>query len=176
MGTAGLPKGRPPGLTGGVRHDTSVKPRRAQIHEAGAVADVWIRSRAASVPAVPPPAHTEAEVRAWFKEVVLPTNEVWVVEASGGILALLVLDDEWIGQLYVDPDHTGQGIGAHLVAVAKEQRPAGLKLWTFEANVGARQFYERHGFVATGATGGDNEEGSPDVRYEWRPPQPASPP
>ena len=45
-----------------------------------------------------------------------------------------------------------------------------LKLWTFEANVGARRFYESHGFVATRRTAGDNEEGAPDVCYEWRPP------
>lgn len=115
-------------------------------------------------------------MRTWFKEVVLPANEVWVVEAGGGIIALLVLDDEWIDQLYVDPDHTGQGIGAQLVAVAKQRRPAGLHLWTFEANAGARRFYERHGFVATATTAGENEEGAPDIRYEWRPPQPTDPP
>jgi hypothetical protein len=50
-------------------------------------------------------------------------------------------------------------------------RPGGLKLWTFEANLRARRFYERHGFVPTGATSGDNEEGAPDLRYEW--PSPA---
>lgn len=105
----------------------------------------------------------------WFEELVLPGAEVWVAEDNGVVVGLLVLDDEWIDQLYVDPDHASRGIGAQLVAVAKEQRPAGLKLWTFAANVGARRFYERHGFVATGATAGDNEEGAPDVRYEWEP-------
>lgn len=53
------------------------------------------------------------------------------------------------------------------MAVAKRQRPSALRLWTFEANVRARRFYERHGFVATGSTAGDNEEGAPDVLYEW---------
>ena len=84
-------------------------------------------------------------------------------------VGLLVLDNEWIDQLYVEPGHTGRGIGADLVAVAKRERPTVLRLWTFEANVGARRFYERHGFVATGFTAGDNEEGAPDVRYEWAP-------
>jgi hypothetical protein len=60
-------------------------------------------------------------------------------------------------------------IGSSLIAVAKRQRPGGLKLWTFEANSRARRFYERHGFVVTGGTDGGNEEGAPDVRYEWRP-------
>ncbi|HET8619403.1 MAG TPA: GNAT family N-acetyltransferase [Acidimicrobiales bacterium] len=120
------------------------------------------------MPAIPEPVHTDVEVRSHF-EVVVATKDVWVIDEGAGIAALLVLDGEWIDQLYVDPDHFGKGHGSTLIAVAKRQRPAGLKLWTFEANVRARRFYERHGFVVTGATDGENEEGAPDVRYEWRP-------
>jgi GNAT superfamily N-acetyltransferase len=143
--------------------------RRARADEAGALAEVWLRARAASVPAIPPPVHTDDEVREWFERVVLPTREVWSADDDGVVAAVLVLEDDWIDQLYVEPAHTGRGIGGRLVTVAKERRPAGLRLWTFEANVGARRFYERHGFVATGSTAGDNEEGAPDVRYEWAP-------
>jgi GNAT superfamily N-acetyltransferase len=146
-----------------------VRPRRARLDEGRAVADVWLRSRAASTPAIAAPVHTEDEVRAYFCDVVLPTEEVWVAAKGGAVIALLALEDEWIDQLYVDPDFVGDGLGSSLIAVAKAERPGGLKLWTFAANTGARRFYERHGFVATGATNGDNEEGAPDVRYEWRP-------
>ena len=144
--------------------------RRARADEAGAIADVWLRSRAASVPAIPPPVHGDEEVRTWFRNVVLPTRDVWVAVDGRVIVALLVLDAEWIDQLYVEPGKTGRGYGSRLVNLAKRNRPAGLKLWTFEANVGARRFYESHGFVATRRTAGDNEEGAPDVCYEWRPP------
>lgn len=131
---------------------------------------MWLRSRAASVPSIPPPVHTEDEVRSWFEEVVLPEREVWVAAADdGAVLGVLVLEEDWIDQLYVAPGCTGRGIGARLVGVAKRQRPSGLRLWTFEANAGARRFYEHHGFVVTGSTDGDNEEGAPDVRYEWSP-------
>lgn len=143
--------------------------RRARAEEAGEIAGVWLRSRAASVPGIPPPVHTEDEVRAWFEEVVLPKREVWVADDDGAAVALLVLENEWIDQLYVEPGHTGRGIGGRLMAVAKRQRPSALRLWTFEANVRARHFYERHGFVASGSTAGDNEERAPDVRYEWSP-------
>ena len=142
--------------------------RRGHPDDSDAIADVWLRSRAASVPPIPPPVHTEEEVRTWFKEVVVPTTEVWVATDGDVIVALLVLEGDWIDQLYVEPDHVGRGYGADLMAVAKQVRPSGLTLWTFEANVRARSFYERHGFVATGATRGENEEGVPDVRYEWR--------
>ena len=81
----------------------------------------------------------------------------------------MVLDGEWINQLYVDPASTGTGIGGTLVTRAKGLRPAGLKLWTFQGNLGARRFYEARGFVATASTAGDNEERAPDVCYEWRP-------
>ena len=120
------------------------------------------------MPAIPEPVHTDDEVRAYFEGVVA-TKEVWVIDVRGDIAALLVLEGEWIDQLYVDPDHYGKAHGSRLIAVAKRERPAGLKLWTFEANSGARRFYERHGFVVTGRTDGENEEGAPDVRYEWWP-------
>jgi GNAT superfamily N-acetyltransferase len=145
-----------------------VQVRRAAAGDAGPIAEVWLRSRAAT-PTIPPPAHTGDEVRAWFREVVVAEREVWVVDDGGPVLAVLVLDGDGIDQLYVAPGHTGRGLGSRLVGVAKRRRPAGLGLWTFEANVLARRFYERHGFVATGSTAGDNEEGAPDVRYDWSP-------
>lgn len=149
---------------------TDIGIRKARPDEARDIADVWLRSRAASVPAIPPPVHTPEEVRGWFVDVVLPTRDVWVAEDDGSVVALLVVEDDWLDQLYVDPDHLGAGIGGALVVHAKRLRPLGLQLWTFQANVGARRFYERHGFVAVEQTEGDNEEGAPDVRYQWQGP------
>lgn len=100
---------------------------------------------------------------------MVPSYEVWVADRQGEVVALMVLDDEWINQLYVDPASTGKGIGGTLLARAMRQRPTGLRLWTFQSNLGARRFYEAHGFVATVSTTGDNEERAPDVCYEWRP-------
>jgi GNAT superfamily N-acetyltransferase len=143
--------------------------RHARANEVGDVAYVWLRARAAAIPAIPAPVHSDEQVRSWFERVVLPDREVWVAAVDGAIVGVLVLDGEWLDQLYVEPGWSGRGVGSELLAVAKRQRPAGLRLWTFEANVRARRFYERHGFVATGSTDGDNEEGAPDVRYEWAP-------
>jgi GNAT superfamily N-acetyltransferase len=42
-----------------------------------------------------------------------------------------------------------------------------LRLWTFESNLGAQRFYERHGFRPIERTAGDNEEGAPDILYIW---------
>ena len=143
--------------------------RRALPGEAGSLAALWLRSRAASAPSIPPTVHTAEEVHQWFEEVVLPTREVWVAGSTHGAMALMVLDHEWIDQLYVDPAATHMGIGGALLDRAMRQRPNGLKLWTFQSNLGARRFYERHGFVAIATSTGDNEEQAPDVCYQWRP-------
>jgi GNAT superfamily N-acetyltransferase len=144
-------------------------PRRAKQEDAAGVAGVWLRSRKASIPSIPAPVHSDEEVHEFFATVVLPERETWVIDSDdGGIVALLVLEPGGIDQLYVDPRHTGQGLGTRLLDVAKSVYPEGLDLWTFAANTGARRFYERHGFVAIAGTEGDNEEGAPDVRYHWQ--------
>lgn len=40
--------------------------------------------------------------------MVLPEREVWVADDGGAVVAVLVLEDEWIDQLYVEPGHTGE--------------------------------------------------------------------
>jgi GNAT superfamily N-acetyltransferase len=151
----------------GVTVHDPVQVRYAHPSDADALADVWLRSRRASMPAIPAPVHSDDEVRTWIADTVLPARAVWVATVNGEPVALLVLGDGWIDQLYVDPSHTGHGIGSQLVAVAQREHPDGLDLWTFAANEGARRFYEHHGFLAVEMTDGDNEEGAPDVRYHW---------
>jgi len=143
--------------------------RRALPAEAESLAALWLRSRAASFPSIPPAIHTDEDVHRWFEAKVLPSREVWVADRQGEATALMVLDHEWIDQLYVDPASTGRGIGGALLEHAMGLRPTGLYLWTFQGNLGARRFYEAHGFVATVTRTCGNEEQAPDVRYEWRP-------
>ena len=77
-----------------------------------------------------------------------------------------MLHGDWLDQLYVEPGRTGGGIGGALMAVAKRERPSGLRLWTFVSNTGAQRFYERHGFHEVERTdGAGNEEGAPDILY-----------
>ncbi len=116
-----------------------------------------------------PPAHPDDEVRAWVRDDLLPKTTTWVAERDRRVLGFLSLADGWIEQLYVEPEHTGTGIGSRLIQLAKEKFPAGLQLWTFQVNEGARRFYERHGFAAVEMTdGAGNEERQPDVRYAWK--------
>ncbi|MEI9852191.1 MAG: GNAT family N-acetyltransferase [Sphingomonas sp.] len=74
----------------------------------------------------------------------------------------------WIDHLYVDPPYHSRGIGTLLLDAVKAEIDD-IRLWTFQANLGARRFYARHGFVAEEFTDGSgNEERQPDVRYRWR--------
>jgi GNAT superfamily N-acetyltransferase len=142
-----------------------VNVRPAGVNDADRIATVFLRSRYASIPDIL--VHSDEDVRAYFATVVLPNQQVWVAEVDGDIVALLALHDDWIEHLYVDPEWTGHEIGTKLLDMAKAQSREGLNLWTFQSNVKARRFYERHGFKAEAMTDGDNEEGAPDVRYRW---------
>lgn len=143
--------------------------RRAVESDAAAVAEVWLRSFLEALPSVRR-AHTDDQVRSWFREVVVPGQETWVATVEGSVVGMMVLADADLDQLYLDPAWQGQGTGSRLVHLAKQRRPAGLALWTFQVNNSARRFYERHGFVAAESTDGHrNEEREPDIRYLWRP-------
>jgi ribosomal protein S18 acetylase RimI-like enzyme len=141
--------------------------RRGRDDDAAALAEVYLASRRQAEPAIPRLRHTDADVRAWFASIVLVEHEVWVAELEARIVALIVLRGDSIDQLYVHPKAQRCGIGTRLLEHAKRQR-ARLRLSTFEANEAARAFYEKHGFTAIAfGDGTGNEEGAPDVLYQW---------
>lgn len=142
--------------------------RRGTVADAESVADVFITSRRAAVGHIPRGIHTDDDVRRWFASIVLVEHEVWVAEVDGVIVGILVLRGDSVDQLYVRPELQRRGVGTRLLAHAKRGRSR-LRLYTFETNEPARDFYEKHGFkpIAFG-DGTANEEGAPDVLYEWR--------
>ena len=149
-----------------------VRLRRARLDDAAAVAEVYLASFHATYDF--PLAHTDQQVRDWIGAVLIPTEEVWIaVGGDGSVVGIVALGVDWLDQLYVAPGWTGRGIGGRLVALAKKLRPDGFDLYTFEVNLGARRFYERHGCAEVGrGDGSGNEEGQPDVHYAWRPADP----
>lgn len=118
-----------------------------------------------------PSAHPDAEVRQWTRDVLLPTHQVTMATEGDRAVGVLACsrrgEHSWIDQLALDPTVVGRGIGSRLLAHALETMPLPVRLYTFQANMPARRFYERHGFLAIEFTDGrSNEEGVPDVLYE----------
>ena len=142
--------------------------RRATAEDADDVADVYIASYRSL--AFLPRTHGDDEIRMWIRRELLPTREVWVAEENGRIVGMAALSAELLDQLYVHPDGQRRGVGSALLEAVKARRPKGFSLWVFQANDGARRFYERHGCRLVRLTDGSgNEERMPDALYEWRP-------
>ncbi|MCP5283757.1 MAG: GNAT family N-acetyltransferase [Burkholderiaceae bacterium] len=135
------------------------------------MAEVICESRREYV-AFAPMVHTPEEVRGWVTEVLIPGGGVTVATRGGTVVAVLAVSQStaegWIDQLYVKPGYTGQGLGAKLLQHAHTALRPPVRLYTFQANAGARRFYERHGYAPELFTDGSaNEEGVPDVLYVW---------
>jgi GNAT superfamily N-acetyltransferase len=146
--------------------------RPADQSDAGAIADVFLAARKASMPFLPD-LHSDEETREWIRDVVLVRDEVWVAAAGERVDGFLAMKGDVLDHLYVAPRLHGGGVGSALLAKAKQLRPEGFKLWVFQRNMQARGFYEARGMRVVETTDGSgNEEQEPDAVYEWRPPQP----
>lgn len=140
--------------------------RRAYDGEGAALADVYLQVRRENAAVIPPVAHSDDSVREWWSTVLPQRDDIWVAEQGGAVVGVMALQaPDWLDQLYVAGAAAGRGIGSALLEVARRELGGQVQLWTFQANTAARRFYERHGFRAVEETDGDNEEGSPDVRY-----------
>jgi GNAT superfamily N-acetyltransferase len=141
--------------------------RAADPADAEAAATLLIASRRQHLPYAPL-AHGEADVRRWVREQLLPAGGVTLAEDAAGLAGLLAVSQAggggWIDQLYLRPGATGRGLGTRLLQHALATLPRPVQLHTFQANAGARRFYERHGFAAVAfGDGSGNEERCPDV-------------
>jgi len=141
--------------------------RRANLADVDAAAAVFTASFASM--RFVPKLHGADEDRQFVRGLI-EDKETWVAERDGRIQGLACWHDGWLEQLYVDPVHHSEGTGTALLEQVMREHGQGFQLWTFQANAGARRFYERHGFVLVELTDGThNEENTPDARYEWRP-------
>jgi len=147
--------------------DFEIRPARSA--DAEAIADVHLDSRREAMPWLPM-LHSREDTIAYFAGHVLLHEEVLVAEVNQLVVGFIALEGDHLDHLYIAPAYQGRGIGDTLLAMAKEVRPDGLMLWTFQRNARARQFYEARGFVAAELTDGSrNEEREPDALYRWLP-------
>ncbi len=75
---------------------------------------------------------------------------------------------DWIDHLYLDPSAVGMGLGSLLLREAKSLLDGPIRLYTFQQNQNARDFYLQHEFREIEFSDGAlNEERTPDVLMEW---------
>jgi len=79
-----------------------------------------------------------------------PTDERIVAVRDGAVAGFLDLVGSHVSNLFVDPQHQGQGIGTALMAEAERRAAGDLTLSVFTVNPDARRLYERLGFVVEG--------------------------
>ena len=143
--------------------------RPATSGDVPAVAALYVATRRASEPMIPPQVHTDDEVHEWVTgRLDRPDVATWVALAGDQVAGYVTFTATWLDDLYVAPLHQRAGVGAALLELVKSQRPTGFSLWVFESNEPARAFYRAHGLVELEHTdGATNEEGAPDLEMAW---------
>lgn len=80
------------------------------------------------------------------RESYLPRAKTWVYWLEGQIVGFIsVLDERFIGALFVERRFHGKGVGAALMAYV-QQRYCWLSLEVYEQNLRAYAFYRKLGF------------------------------
>lgn len=130
---------------------------------------IYLASRKECIPYAPL-AHKDDAIYSWVDEVLIKTDRIITASKEGVVYGFIATASDagrqWINHLYIHPKHTGQGIGSALLEYALAPMPRPVYLYTFQANTGARRFYERYGFLALEfGNGSGNEERCPDVLY-----------
>jgi GNAT superfamily N-acetyltransferase len=148
---------------------SNVKIRLYKPEDFDAVTILWRVAREKSLPDFQKQkGHFFYEDQWYFREHILPQNDVWVAEAGiGRPVAFLAIKGDFIDHLYVHPDHWRRGIGEQLIHFARTLSPQRLWLYTLQINLNARAFYEKNGFKAVAFGISPAPENEPDVQYEW---------
>jgi len=143
--------------------------REYRTEDFDAVTILWRISREKSLPEFQlEKGHFFYEDRDYFRNHVLENNQVWVVEAGNGPVAFMAMNKDFVDQLYIHPDFQRRGIGKTLLDFARERSPEHIWLYTLQANINARAFYEKNGFAAEKFGISPPPESEPDVEYHWR--------
>lgn len=100
------------------------------------------------------------------RERYMPGADIRVAERKGEIVGFIALAGAFIGALFVDPAHQGAGVGRALIEDARRRRPM-LELEVYAENSRARAFYERLGFITSGARASD-DRGRPHALIAMR--------
>lgn len=112
-----------------------------QIH---AVMDIWLQASIQSHSFIPKEQWQQAYPQ--VRDDYLPRSQVTVWQDSQQVLGFLgLVQNSYVGALFVHPQHQSRGIGAQLLTHCQSHYPQ-LFLSVFAENLRAIRFYRRHGF------------------------------
>ncbi|MEH2009954.1 GNAT family N-acetyltransferase [Nostoc sp.] len=114
--------------------------------------------------------HSYSVWKARFRDHLAAHGDIWLAEVENQIVGFVVVikEEQWLSQLFVDATYQNLGIGSVLLDKAKAICPQGLRLHTLQANTRACAFYERHSFKV-GKLSINEINGQPNVEYYWMP-------
>ena len=139
-----------------------------QPEDFDAITQIWRRAREVSLPEFQREKGYPFEMDCmYFREHVLPENQIWVADAGGRPVGFLAINGDFIDRLYIAPDCWRMGVGGALLAHARTLSPQRLRLFTLQINVNARAFYEKNGFQVLKLGVSPPPENEPDVEYLW---------
>jgi Acetyltransferases len=128
--------------------------RRSRHDEGEKLVAIWCRSVDATHHFL------SSEDRAKLEELVhsfLPDAPLWVaVTEEDEPVAFMLLTEQHMDALFVDPDFRGHGVGKLLIKHALIQSP-GLTTDVNEQNQQAVGFYKKMGFIQTGRSERDDQ-------------------
>ena len=104
------------------------------------------------------------EVERWYAGKVAEWSWTLAAFDADVMASFIALKERHIDQIYVDPAYQRRGIGSLLLDQAIEKTHGRITLDVFEENLGARAFYEKHGFLARDRWM-NTEEGAIDLLY-----------
>ena len=143
--------------------------REYRSEDFDAVTILWRISREKSIPEFQlEKGHFFFEDRDYFQKQIIKNNQIWVVVSQSYPVGFMAMNNDFVDQLYIDPDHQRRGIGRSLLNLARERSPEHVWLYTLQVNASARAFYEKNGFVAEKFGISPPPESEPDVEYHWR--------
>ena len=142
--------------------------RYAAADEAAAI-ELWQRTWQVAYPDIDFSARLDWWRTRWRDELV-PTCVITIVERDGAMLGFVTVDPVtgYLDQIVVAPEAWGSPLAAALVVEAKRIAPNGVDLLVNQTNARAIRFYEKQGFVITGADK-NPLSGAPLHKMSWRP-------
>ncbi|WP_300001243.1 N-acetyltransferase [uncultured Cedecea sp.] len=113
-------------------------------HQLDALMSLWLDSTISGHPFIDPGYwHDSCSV---VRDVYIPHSETWVYMQEDKLIGFIsIIEQQFIGALFVDSSYTGNGIGGQLLKHA-QSRYSALSLEVYQKNQQAVHFYHHLGF------------------------------